>query len=331
MKTGKKGSAAAVLVAPAAVGACAAKIKKKPAGKHAASATDDGGAAVGAFAEQSDDGAAVSKFAEQRTAQDDTNERAKRQKDDLDGNGRVVKVRKTARQRHPRVWFLGLKIAVSEGQEEAAKAALKNARNAEEVWTEKAWKTAMKTVLKPFRVGVSHGGRARFNKTSSPDVVDGRTPGLARAAVGAVPGAVTPSAKDQTSPTLTGSPLGSIAEFDLPGLPAFRNRLRVRQVSKFLGGGSYGKVYQMTASSYSAVGEPPMQVAVKVLPKLVFTKKKTPLSLTVMLPKRSTYSRCSPMLLALSSFCLGRKDCLTSIWRFTCIPAPYTISSNAVI
>ena len=329
MKTGKKGSAAAVLVAPAAVGACAAKIKKKPAGKHAASATDDGGAAVGAFAEQSDSGAAVSKIPEESTAAE-ANERAKRPKDDLDGNGRVVKVRKTARQRHPRVWFLGLKFAVSEGQEEAAKAALKNARNAEEVWTEKAWKTAMKTVLKPFRVGVSHGGRARFNKTSSPDVVAGRTPGLARAAVGAVAGAGTPSAKVQTSPILTGSPLGSVAEFDLPGLPAFRNQLRVRQVSKFLGGGSYGKVYQMTASSYSAVGEPPMQVAVKVLPKLVFTKK-TPLSLTVMLPKRSTYSRCSPMLLALSSFCLGRKDCLTSIWRFTCIPAPYTISSNAVI
>ena len=271
MKTGKKGSAAAVLVAPAAVGACAAKIKKKPAGKHAASATDDGGAAVGAFAEQSDYGAAVSKIPEESTAAE-ANERAKRPKDDLDGNGRVVKVRKTARQRHPRVWFLGLKFAVTEGQEEAAKAALKNARNAEEVWTEKAWKTAMKTVLKPFRVGVSHGG-ARFNKTSSPDVVDGRTPGLARAAVGAVPGAVTPSAKDQPSPTLTGSPLGSIAEYDLPGLPAFRNKLRVRHVSKFLGGGSYGKVYEMTASSYSAVGEPPMQVAVKVLPKLVFTKK----------------------------------------------------------
>ena len=274
MNTGKKGSAAAVLAAPAAVGACAGKIKKKPGSKHAASATGDDGAAVGAFAEQSDDGAAVSKFAEQRTAQDDTNERAKRQKDDIDCDRRVVKARKTPRQRHPRVWFLGHKFAVSEGQEEAAKAALKNARNAEEVWTEKAWKAVMKTVLKPFRFGVSHGGHARFNKTSSPDVVAGRTPGLARAAVGAVAGAGTPSAKVQTSPIVTGSPLGSVAEFDLPGLPAFRNRLRLRQVSKFLGGGSYGKVYQMTASSYSAVGEPPMQVAVKVLPKLVFTKKR---------------------------------------------------------
>ena len=261
MNTGKKGSAAAVLAAPAAVGACAGIKTTKSGSKHAASATGDGGAAVGALAEQ-------------KKTQDDTNERAKRQKDDVDCQRRVVKARKTPQQRKPRVWFLGHKIAVSEGQEEAAKAALKNARNSENVWTEEAWKAVMKTVLKSFRCGVSHGGHARFNNKSSSDVVAGRTPGLARAAVGAVAGAATPSAKVQTEPIITGSPLGSVAELGLPGLATFRNRLRIGQVSKFLGGGSFGKVYEMTAISNSAVGEPPRQVAVKVLQKLVFTKKK---------------------------------------------------------
>jgi len=57
MKTGKKGSAAAVLAAPAAVGACAGKLKKKTASKHAASATADDGPSASACAEQSKDGA----------------------------------------------------------------------------------------------------------------------------------------------------------------------------------------------------------------------------------------------------------------------------------
>ena len=52
MNTGKKGSAAAVLAAPAAVGACAGIKTTKSGSKHAASATGDGGAAVGALAEQ---------------------------------------------------------------------------------------------------------------------------------------------------------------------------------------------------------------------------------------------------------------------------------------
>ena len=108
------------------------------------------------------------------------------------------------------------------------------------------------------------------NKKVSSDDVAGSTPGLARAAVGALEEAGTTFAKVQVTPT--GSPLGSVAVVDLPGLRTFRNRLRIGTPSKFLGGGSFGKVYQMTAASFSAVGGSPMQVAVKVLPKLAFTK-----------------------------------------------------------
>ena len=128
----------------------------------------------------------------------------------------------------------------------------------------------MKTVLKSFRCGVSHGGHGRFKQNVSSDDVAGSTPGLARAAVGALEEAGTTFAKVQVTPT--GSPLGSVAVVDLPGLRTFRNRLRIGTPSKFLGGGSFGKVYQTTAASFSAVGGSPMQVAVKVLPKLAFTK-----------------------------------------------------------
>ena len=44
---------------------------------------------------------------------------------------------------------------------------------------------------------------------------------------------------------------------------------------KVIGRGSFGKVYKRTGSSDSAVGEPPKQVAVKVIDKLVFTKRKS--------------------------------------------------------
>ena len=105
----KKGSAAAVLAAPAAVGATAGNNTTKTASIHAASATGDDGAAVGTG--------------------------LKRQIDDSDCEKRVVKAKKTPRHRKPRIWFMGHKFVVSEGHEDAAKAAFKNARNAKHVWT----------------------------------------------------------------------------------------------------------------------------------------------------------------------------------------------------
>ena len=176
----------------------------------------------------------------------------------------TVKASMPPQKRNPRIWYMGHKIAVGEGQQELAKAELKKARNEEKIWTDIAWKTVMETVLKPFRSGVSHGGIHRFKKCA------GSAPGLARAAVGALARAETPLAKLQDAPI--GSALGSVAGKDFPGLATLRNRLHIGKPSKYLGGGSFGKVYQMTAASDTAVGESPIQVAVKVLPKLAFTK-----------------------------------------------------------
>ena len=50
-------------------------------------------------------------------------------------------------------------MTVGAGQQEAARAALKIARKANEVWTKSAWKTVMKNILKSYSSGVkSHGG-----------------------------------------------------------------------------------------------------------------------------------------------------------------------------
>ena len=69
-----------------------------------------------------------------------------------------------------------------------------------------------------------------------------------------------------------GLALGSVEKIGLPGLSTHRNQLRIGTASKFLGGGSFGKVYQMNASSFSAGGGVPIEVAVKVVDKLVFGK-----------------------------------------------------------
>ena len=78
----------------------------------------------------------------------DTIEEPKHQTGDPASESSVVKAMKTPRKSNPRVWFWAKKIIVSEGQEEPAKVALKEARNAVKVWTDGAWKADMKTVLK---------------------------------------------------------------------------------------------------------------------------------------------------------------------------------------
>ena len=216
-----------------------------------------------------------------------TKEETNRPKIDSATNGGVVTANTETRKRKPRLWFMGHKIAVNEGQEKSARAALDKARKAAKTWDADAWKGEMKAVLSSFRTGVSHGGADRFKKKDiSEDVVAGtqgvvkaavgalagtivagRTPGPARAAVGALPETEAPLPKVQDAPI--GSPLPSFADINLPGLATLRNRLRIGTPLKYLGGGSFGQVYQTTAVSDSDTGrQSPIQVAVKVIAKL---------------------------------------------------------------
>ena len=184
MKSARTGSAAAVGVARAAVGALPGKNKPNSASQHVAAAGGDDAAAVGALEET-------------KKAGDDTDETATRQK-----------ASKTPRQCNPRVMSHGLKMTVGEGQQEAARAALKIARTADKAWTTSSWKAVMKNVLKSFRSGVSHGGKGRV-KVKKPSDDGAGPPGLEKAAVGVVVEAEKHLPKAEVAPI--GSPLGSVA------------------------------------------------------------------------------------------------------------------------
>ena len=199
MKSATKRSAKAVGGVQAAVGALPGKNKPDPASQHDAG---DDVAAVGALEEKEDT-------------------------DDESATGQ--KAKKTPRQCNPRVTSHGLKMTVGEGQQEAAKAALKNARAIEKIWTPSTWKSVMKHVLKSFRSGVSHGGKGRVNVKKPSDDGAG-PPGLEKAAVGVVVEAETHLPKVEVAPI--GSPLGSVAGMGLPGLSTLRNKLRIGSASK---------------------------------------------------------------------------------------------------
>ena len=79
-----------------------------------------------------------------------TKEGTNRQSNTSATEGGVVTASNPTPKRKPKVWFMGHKIAVSEGQEEPTKAALKKARNAETYWTDDAWKAVMKTAQNHF-------------------------------------------------------------------------------------------------------------------------------------------------------------------------------------
>ena len=98
MKSARIGSAAAVGVDRAAVGALPGRTKPDPASQHDAAAAGDDVAAVGALEEKDDE-------------------------DDESATGQ--KAKKTPRQCNPRVTSHGFKMTVGEGQQEAARAALK--------------------------------------------------------------------------------------------------------------------------------------------------------------------------------------------------------------
>ena len=198
MKSARKGSAAAVGVDRAAVGALPGRTKPDPASQHDAAAAGDDVAAVGALEEKDDE-------------------------DDESATGQ--KAKKTPRQCNPRVTSHGFKMTVGEGQQEAARAALKIARKGEKAWTNSSWKAVMKNILKSFRSGVSHGGCGRIKVQKPSDDGAGSTPGLEKAAVGASAEAETHLPKVEVASI--SSPLGSVAEMGLPGVSTLRNQLRI--------------------------------------------------------------------------------------------------------
>jgi hypothetical protein len=206
MKSATKRSAKAVGGVRAAVGALPGKNKPDPASQHAAAAAGDDVAAVGALEEK---------------------------EVTVDDSATGQKAKKTPRQCNPRVTSHGLKMTVGEGQQEAARAALKIARNADKAWTNSSWKAVMKNVLKSFRSGVSHGGNGRFKVKKPSDDGAGSTPGLEKAAVGVLVEAETHLPKVEVASI--GSPLGSVAEMGLPGFSNLRNQLRSGSASKILG------------------------------------------------------------------------------------------------
>ena len=184
---------------------------------------------------------------------------------------------------------MGKKIAVRSGNEKLARAALEQARKKKEEWAADEWELEQKKVLLEFRVGMTHGGSDRFRTaTGKPRLEEGRA-GLEEAAVDSqlTPGstntkgnvctqrpvgcsAITPSEERMPSVCNTLSAIGG------PALATFQNRIRLEMPSKYLGGGTFGKVYEAKGTSLSAIGGPSaMQVAVKVLPKLTCTADAT--------------------------------------------------------
>ena len=90
-------------------------------------------------------------------------------------------------------------------------------------------------------------------KTGSPEDASAITPGQARAAVGALSGAPVAVKPSRPANSAVGdfegdsmvSLLGRVPGMGLPGLTDLRNRLRIGKPSKYFGGGTFGKVYQM--------------------------------------------------------------------------------------
>ena len=117
---------------------------------------------------------------------------------------------------------------------------------------------------------------------------------------------------------------------DLPRLVTLRNRFRLEKPSKYLGGGSFGKVYQMTAVSDSAfLGVSPIQVAAKVLSELAFTKDKAVECDQYVAQEIDilTLLAGSPGVVQLLSWTEGLFDVHLAP---PCIPAPCAITSNSV-
>ena len=120
MKSSKEDVATAFGVAAAVVGALAVKRRRKSDKEHVAVAVGTDSVTSGTLAEKT-------------TNRKDTTEEPKPHTGDPASESSVViKAMKTPRKSNPRVWFWGKRITVSQGQEEAAKAALHKAKKAVE-------------------------------------------------------------------------------------------------------------------------------------------------------------------------------------------------------
>ena len=187
----------------------------------------------------------------------------------------AVGASKGSSSRQPRIWFLGRKVAVRQGQEGNAKKALSEARDAKQKWGPKQWRLEMKAVLKPFQKGLSHGGRrwGAVGKTPSSVTIGGEPKPAVAGLKPAVAGLRSAVGADGRL-GLRNPPLECKAAVGADGRTGLRDMLRIQYPCRFLGGGSFGKVYQMSAVPWSAAGEvAPRSVAVKVLSKMKDTGK----------------------------------------------------------
>ena len=179
-----------------------------------------------------------------------------------------------AEGRKPRIWFLGRKVAVGSGQLDLARAALHRARNKKKSWGTKEWNVALQAALEPFRQGISWGG----SRTWSASLAVGSEKGD--------PKAQRPRAQKKESPAdATIVPVGVPTELPaaelqaasrsdwaaagVQGIDRLRNRLRLQRPCSFVGNGTFGQVYRMSAVPYSGAGEAvPQTVAVKVMSRM---------------------------------------------------------------
>ena len=211
----------------------------------------------------------------------------------------AVGASKGSSSRQPRIWFLRRKVAVRQGQEEKATKAVREARDAKQRWGAKQWRREMDAVLKPFQKGLSWGGwtRAHCRKRPSSVTIGGKQERAGplkekgssavgeelQTRQGAVVAPADVSGKSgKDSPKegkaavgadgrlgLRNPPLECKAAVGADGRTGLRDMLRIQYPCRFLGGGSFGKVYRMSAVPWSAAGEvAPRSVAVKVLSKM---------------------------------------------------------------
>ena len=167
--------------------------------------------------------------------------------------------RKASKRRGPgsRVSMHGIRLMVEQGTEDMARSAMQRARKERQHWSHREWKAAMHHALGKFRKAIVHGGK----RGTSSDVVSGKEGHQRAAERQCLHGPASVSAVSVVHRAAVGA--DDIIDNGL------RNKICICTPIRFLGSGTFGKVYRCSARSGSAVGdEVPEIVAVKVLDKI---------------------------------------------------------------